>query len=205
VGVLWHDLLNSPTRQLRKGFIFSFLPIVIIFPLALVYIWLYPPVQLYSDSGIDLTRLYYFSFWIVTCITVSFSMLLMKKDKFFFAGIAGMIVSAFVLFLLFMVPLINPYRSTQELAYKFDQMQPPKESLVFFREEWESALFYSNRSVLVLDTPQQLKEYLTSKKNVYCILETDDLERVEDIKQFFDIVDQVGKKLLITNKKAQPG
>ena len=205
VGVLWHDLLNSSTRQLRKGFIFSFLPLVIIFPLALVYIWLYPPVQLYSDSGIDLTRLYYFSFWIVVCITVSFSMLLMKKEKKFFAAIAGMIVSAFVLFLLFMVPLINPYRSTQKLAYKFDQMQPPKENLVFFRKEWESALFYSNRSVLVLDTPQQLKEYLTSKKNVYCILETDDLERVEDIKQFFDIVDQVGKKLLITNKKAQPG
>jgi 4-amino-4-deoxy-L-arabinose transferase-like glycosyltransferase len=201
VGVIWYDLINSPTRQLRRGFTFSFLPLVITFPLALIYIWIYPPTQLLTDSGLDSARLYYVAFWMVICVIVSFSMLLMQKDKTLFATIVGMISSTALLFLLLMVPSINPYRSTKELAYKFDAMQPQHENLVFFDKALDSALFYSNRGVLVLNNPQQLKEYLISKKNVYCILKSDDLKLIEDLKPFFDIADQVGNKVLITNKK----
>lgn len=200
VGLLWYDLINLSSRELRRGFIFSFLPLVITFPLAWVYIWIYPPTQLLTDSGIDLDRLYYFAFWMVVGVIVSFSMLLMQKDKTFFATIVGMVSSTALLFLLLMVPSINPYRSTKELACKFDAMQPQPENLVFFDKPLDSALFYSNRVVLVLNNPQQLKEYLMSKKNVYCILKSDDLELIENLKPFFDIVEQAGNKLLITNK-----
>jgi len=200
VGVIWYDLIQSSTPELRRGFIFSILPPVITFPLAWIYIWIYPPTQLLTDSGIDLTRLYYLAFWVVVCVSVSFSMLLRQKDKTFFATIVGMIFSTALLFLLLMVPSTNPYRSTKEIAYKFDAMQPQRENLVFFDKALDSALFYSNRGVLVLNNPQQLKAYLMSKKKVYCILKSDDLELIANLKPFFDIVDRAGNKLLITNK-----
>ena len=201
VGVIWYDLINLSSRELRRGFIFSFLPLVITFPLAWVYIWLYPPTQLLTDAGIDLTRLYYLAFWTAVCVAVSFSMLLMQKHKTFFATIVGMVSSTALLFLLLMVPSINPYRSTKEVACKFDAMQPQSENLVFFAKALDSALFYSNRGVLVLNNPQQLKAYLMSKKKVYCILKSDDLELIENLKPYFDIVDRAGNKLLIANKK----
>ena len=37
---------------------------------------------------------------------------------------------------LLMLPSIDPYRSTKELAYKFDAMQPQQENLVFSIRLW---------------------------------------------------------------------
>jgi 4-amino-4-deoxy-L-arabinose transferase-like glycosyltransferase len=200
-GVLWYDLLKSSAPHIRRGFLFSFFPLVVIFPLALVYILIYPPTQLTYDSGIDLTHLYYIAVGTVVWIVGSFSLLLMKKDYLFFASIAGMVIALLLICIILIVPSINPYRSTKRLALKLDRMLPEKEDLIFFKRERDSALFYTNRRALVLRTPQQLKEYLASNKKIYCILKRDHLKELADLKQFFDIIDREGEKLLITNKK----
>ena len=171
-----------------------------IFPLALAYILIDPPTQLPYDTGINSAHLNYIALGMVVWIAASFCLLLMKKNKTFFASIAGMVISLLLIFILLIVPPINPYRSTKRLANKIDRMLPEKEDLVFFNRERDSALFYTSRRALVLKTPQQLNEYMQSNKKVYCVLARDHLKKLEDLKQFFDIIDREGDKLLITNK-----
>lgn len=200
VGKLWYELMNTPQSLIRKGSIISFLPVAIIFVAAAAYIWVNPPAEIEYESGINLSYLKHSAVWLAACAVLAFVFLLKKKDKACFTTIAAMIAATLVIFLLVFAPAVNPFRCTKQLAAEYDRLAPEDERFVFYGRILESALFYHNRKAIVLDTPQQLKQYLNSKKRVYCILTTKDMRQLADLKQSFDVVDHQGNKFLITNK-----
>ena len=201
IGALWYDLLYDSTRGLFKGIFYSYLPWVIIFPLALVYIFLYPPITLKVDSGIDLNRVYYLTAWIVFCVFSSMVLVAKKKYKAFIGAIAGKVITVFFFTLLFLVPQIDPFRSGKGLAQKIDKLLAPKESLVFYDKERDSFLFYTNRMIVILETPQQLKEFMATDKPVYCIFKRDDWEDVGMLHHTMHIVAEEGHMLIASNIK----
>jgi hypothetical protein len=118
-------------------------------------------------------------------------------DIAFFTAIVGMIVAALFGFLLLIAPSVNNYRSTKQLAQKYDQLLPPNESITFYHRIMESALFYTNRSARKLNSAEQLREHLASPQRVYCIISR---RKLENLKSKYYIVDRLGDKLLISNK-----
>ncbi|MGD8291303.1 MAG: hypothetical protein PVF37_06345, partial [Desulfobacterales bacterium] len=117
--------------------------------------------------------------------------------RVFFISIASMTVSAILLFLLVIVPSVNPYRSTKELSQKYDELIPDDEKLAFYRRIKDSALFYSDRQALVLKTAKQLKDYLASSQRVYAIITR---KRYADLPFKPYIVTRQGNKLIISNR-----
>ena len=201
MGAFLHDLLNGSSRGLDKGIFYSYLPVVIILPLALIYIILFPPVYLKADVGIDLKRIYYLAAWLVACCFISMGLVVRKKYRVFIGSIVGTVITVYLFFLIFLVPPIEPFRSSKELARKIDKLIAPSEDLVFYLKARETFLFYTNRMAVVLKTPQELRDYMASDKQVFCIFKMDDWEDVAVLHDAMHIVAQEGNKLIVSNIK----
>ncbi|CAB1062645.1 hypothetical protein D1BOALGB6SA_7425 [Olavius sp. associated proteobacterium Delta 1] len=201
VGAFLHDILNGSSRGLDKGVFYSYLPSVIILPLALIYIILFPPVNLKADAGIELKWIYFLAAWLVACCFISLGLAVKKKYRVFIGSIVGTVITVLLFSLIFLVPPIEPFRSGKELARKIDRLIEPTEDLVFYLKARDTFLFYTNRMAAVLKTPQELRDYMASDKQVFCIFKMDDWQDVEMLHEAMYIVAQQGNKLIVSNIK----
>jgi 4-amino-4-deoxy-L-arabinose transferase-like glycosyltransferase len=199
VALIWKEMLDASDPRIRKGFILSLLPVVLVFLAALIYLRVYPPVEVEYESGVKMGQINLMVAWLVFCMVISFIFLLIRKPRALFASLVVMIMSALLIFLILIVPSINPYRSTQQLAEKLDRLIAENEDLVFYSRIKESALFYTHRKARVLEQPDELKAYLASDKKVYCIITRKKLARLSLMPY---VVARQGDKLLISNSKS---
>jgi len=202
VGVLWHDLLYASNRVLHKGVFYSYLPFAAIIPPALVYLLLFPPGALTTDTGIPMPLVYCLAAWVVGCALLSIGLVTIKKYRAFIGSIAGMAATLFLLVLIYIAPLLGPLISSKELALKLDKLMEPGESIKFYLKDRPSFIFYANRSAELLENPQQLMEYMNNGNKVYCVFKYDDWEDVEDLHDMMQIIAKVGDKLIVSNKNA---
>jgi len=198
VAILWHELLKTASGGIRKAFMLSFLPVVILALAAMIYLWFYPLAQIEYESGITPAQINFLTIWVVVGIVSAFLFFVIKRDLLFFSAIIVTVVFTLIVFLLIIVPSVNPYRSSREFARLYDQLIPPGEKLAFYRRIKESALFYTNRKAIVLRTPNALSEYLNSPQRVFCVITKKRLEHLESMPY---VVEQQGDKLLISNRK----
>ena len=201
MGAFLGDLLNGPSRSLAKGVFYSYLPLVIILSLALIYILIYPPANLKTDVGIDPKWLYYLAAWLVTCSFISLGLLMREKYRLFIGSLAGTVITVLLLLLIFIIPSVEPFRSGKELARKVDKLIKPAENLVFYLKARETFLFYTDRRAVALKTPQALRDYMAADKQVFCIFKLDDWEDIEMLHETMHIVAQQGNKLIVSNQK----
>ncbi|MBW2056592.1 MAG: glycosyltransferase family 39 protein [Deltaproteobacteria bacterium] len=201
VGMLWQELLETPTPALHRGVLLSFLPLVGILLGAVFYFQIHPFGELQSGFGVDLDRLNALLLLLLGGAGAALFLLFTRSYRAFFGTSAGLMALAFLFIVVAILPSVNPYRSTRGLAQELDRLVPPGEKLVFFEKLKDSALFYTDRKALVLDTPQQLMDYLASPKRVFCIIEKESLDELEKLGQMPYVIDQEGDKLIISNRK----
>ena len=201
VGILWHDLLKNPTLKLRRGFFYSFLLILGISIIAMIYLYLNPPDNFEPDYGLDFTRFKSYGLVFLGTFIVPFYLFLTKHLKASFLALVGTVVSIIIFCLLVVVPVINPYRSTKGFALKLDRMLAPGGKLVFGRVMRDSALFYTNRRALLLTTRKELIDFLGSDKRVFCVIRRSLIESDEKLRQMAYMIDQEGHKVIISNKR----
>jgi hypothetical protein len=201
VGLLWFDLLKTPTPGLRRGFLFSFVLLFGILIPATFCLWLDPFPSLKLEYGLDLPRLRFYAFPFIGAFIVSFTLFLKKHLKASLLTLVGAIVSAILFCSLVILPIMDPYRSTRGLARKLDQELAPGEKLVLVRVMRDSALFYTNRKALLLNTRKELMDFLGSPERVYCIIKRSLFESNEAFGPLADVVEQEGHKVILSNKK----
>ena len=199
VGMLWHELLIKPAKQLHRGFLFSYLPLVVAFSAGLIYILVYPPMELETESGVDLSIFNIFAVWMAGISFVGFFLLLRKNYKSFFASIVTLVVSTILAGIVLIAPSINQYRSARAIALEMDQILDAGDKIAFYRQIIPSALFYTGRLGIELDRPEDLINYFATDKQVYCIITR---KRFKRLTQTPDVVVQIGNKLIISNKKS---
>ena len=201
VGDLWHTLLKAPTTGLRRGFMYSLLPLLIIFLVGLIAIWINPLTRLEYKYGIDLMRINALVLLMLACVAVAFFLLLRRRYAGSFSSLAGLVVAAIVYFIVLVVPAINPYRSTKGMAATLDAMLPPGEAMVFFVDLRDSALFYTNRLAVVLLEPERLMERMSRDERALCVIDRKHFEYLEDLQKVVYVIETEGSKLLISNKR----
>jgi 4-amino-4-deoxy-L-arabinose transferase-like glycosyltransferase len=152
VGNLWREQFEAPTPWLHRGFIYSFLLLVLTFAGGLVYSMVDPPIIVEERYGVDVTKIGVFSSILVVIIAFSFVALLKKHYRVCFGVTSGLVVSVVLIFILLVVPLMNPYRSTIKLAQKFDAMAASGEKMMFFHRIKDSALFYAGHKAVRIST-----------------------------------------------------
>jgi len=202
VGALWVDLICESNQTLHKGVLYSYLPFAAILPLVLIYIVLFPPSALTTDALINPSLVYFGGIWLAGWAVFALVLVTKRKYKTFIGSLAGMTATAFLIFLIFITPVLGPVVSGKELALKLDQLIKPGESIKFYLKARASFLFYTDRRAALLKNPQELKDYLNSDQRVYCVFKHDDWEDVENLHGEMQIVAQLGDKLIIKNKRS---
>lgn len=200
VGALLHDLLSGSDNGLAKAVFYSYLPLVIIAPLVLIYIILFPPIHLKAEVGIELKWIYWIAAWLAACCFISLGLAKKKKYKHFIGSIVLTVITILLFSLLYLVPPIEPFRSGKVLAKKIDELIAPAENLVFYLKARDTFLFYTDRLAAVLETPEALKQYMASEMRVYCIFKMDDWQDVQMLHETMHIIALEGNKLIASNK-----
>ena len=201
VGGFLNDILINPSGDLDKGLVYSYLPLVIILPLALIYIIVFPPANLVAEVGIELKWIYLPAGLLVAGCFISMGLAVSKNYRAFIGSIAATVTAVLLFSLIFLVPSIEPFRSSKILAQKIDKLIEPAENLVFYLKARETFFFYTDRMATVLKSPRALREFMASDKRVYCIFKMDDWQDVEMLHETMHIVVLEGNKLIASNRK----
>jgi hypothetical protein len=106
--------------------------------------------------------------------------------------------------LVFLLPVIDPYRSTRDVARALDARLPPGERMAFYHEVRESALFYTDREALLLDTPEQLARFL-ARPGALCVIDGNWYHTVEHLAPRFRVVERRANKIVIEALPRAPG
>ena len=201
VGGFLIDIIANPSGKPDRGLIFSYLPVVILSPLALIYLIFFSPADLMDETGIELKRLYLPAGWYAACCCVSMALVVKKHYRAFIGSIAAAVMSVLLFALVFLVPSIEPYRSSKFLAQKIDTLMAPGDDLVFYLKARETFLFYTNRRAIELKSRRQLRKHLASDERVFCIFKMDDWLDVKKLHKKMHIVILEGNKLIASNIK----
>jgi 4-amino-4-deoxy-L-arabinose transferase-like glycosyltransferase len=204
VGALFAEAVGKTTKGLSRGLLFSFLPLVLILVGAGVYVFIAPPTGLPRETGIGLDCIHALAPGVVGLNVLSLFLLFKKRHAAAFGSIVTMVVCVLTAFNLFIVPSINPYRSTKALAFEIDRLLEPGEPMVFYRRERDSTLFYTDRQARVLRGAQQLKDFLDSDRTVYFMVLEYHLEPIAHLTRDLEIVAREGNTLLYSSRKAKP-
>jgi len=200
VGGLWSEIIEAPTTELRKGFLYSFIPVLVILPFGLLYLWIGPPVHFQSKYGVDLVGKSYVVLWFVGGAALSLWLFLRGHRRVSFLTLAGMFASTVLFIEVAILPLVNPYFTTQRLARELDRMVPRGEKLVFFDTIEDTAIFYTDRRALLLESRRGLLDFLGSEDRVFCVIDKNQYERLRGLEGISHIVDREGNKFIISNK-----
>jgi 4-amino-4-deoxy-L-arabinose transferase-like glycosyltransferase len=165
VGILWRELIELPSLWLHKGFMYSFLPLVLPLVGGLFYLLVNPPTIVEEKYGVDLMKMTLLGFIIVATPAFALTALLKKHYRVCFGATSSLMIVGGLVFIVMVAPLVNPYRSSKALAQRMDAMASPGQKIVFFRRIRESAVFYTGRKVLRLRRDPQLIQYLKSNKS----------------------------------------
>jgi 4-amino-4-deoxy-L-arabinose transferase-like glycosyltransferase len=202
VGILMCELLEAPTRGLRRGFLFSSILLPVSVLVGLLHTLLNPPTLLEYNFGIDLTHVNSLLIFIAAGATAACFLFLAKHYRAFFSMVVGIVVSSMVICIVYVVPSIDPYRSTKGLARELDMMLPPGGKLVFFDDLRDSTLFYTNRRAIVLRYPQQLLDYFATDRRVFCVIDREDFEKFDSLRYTTYVLGMEGRKLLVSNRQS---
>ena len=201
VGLLWHELLKAREPKFFRGFFYSFISFLGILLVVLIYSWVNPPKDFEPVYGLDLLQIRSIVLLPLIGVALSFYLFLRRHFNASFLTLAGMVVVLIFFLNLAIIPSVNPYRSTKRLAQKLDRMLAPGEKLVFARVMRDSALFYTDRRALILNTRKELMTFLGSNERVFCIIKRSLFESDEKFGQMAYVIDQEGHKVILSNKK----
>jgi 4-amino-4-deoxy-L-arabinose transferase-like glycosyltransferase len=201
VGNLWREQFEAPTPWLHRGFIYCFLLLVLTCAGGLVYSMVDSPIIVTERYGVEVTKITLFSSILVALVAFCFLALLKKHYRVCFGVTSGLVVSVVLIFILLVVPLMNPYRSTIKLAQKFDAIAAAGEKMVFFHGIKDSALFYAGHKAISISDDRELIEYLRSNPRALVFVQKTDFERLELLKDISYVIESEGNELLVAPRK----
>jgi len=205
VGALWLELWLGPAQRLRRGFLLSYAPVPVIFTGGLFYLLINPLTRLESKYGINPVHINYLILFMAGCLIAAFVFLWVRHYRAVFSTLAGTVISSLLIFIVLIVPSINPYRSTKALAKELDRILPPGEKLVFYFDLSDSALFYTDREAIVLENVGELMEYLASEKPGLFVIDRKYSEVLEKVKGTTCVLGEEGRKLLLGKRESYCG
>ncbi|HXY54652.1 MAG TPA: glycosyltransferase family 39 protein [Nitrospirota bacterium] len=201
IGWIWHEMISSPTPGLRRSMAWSLAPLPILFLAGTLFIMLEQPViqKMLLQYGITLYDLNGLWAVITGIFIVSFFLFVFRHYRTAFSALAVTFVIGILIVLVTYIPKIDPFRSTKGMAREMDTILPPGEKLVFYHTLRDSALFYTNRLATVLNSEQQLLDYLASDKRALCVIDEEQYDKFERVVHSSSVLHEEGDKLLISN------
>jgi 4-amino-4-deoxy-L-arabinose transferase-like glycosyltransferase len=202
VGRVWDEMMTNAATGLRRGMVWSLAPLSLLFLAATAYIIAKRPEarNLEEKYGVSLQDLSGLLIMLTAILSVALLFFLFRRYRSAFIALAATFAVGILVFITVYVPQMDPYRSTRMLAREMDSTLPSGEPIVCFRRLWDTALFYTNRRVIVMHWDGQLIDYLSSNKTTLCIIERDQLAMYPRVAAASRIISEEGNRLLIAGK-----
>jgi hypothetical protein len=199
---LWNAFFIEPVSEgTRKGILYTLGILWACASAAMIYILFNPLDKLTLKYGIPPAPMNLLGCVVVIFTGLIFFFFFRRWYKAAFTSLTAMVVVAILLLIVWIVPYINPYRSTKGLATKLDALLPEGEKLTFYRRLQDSTLFYTDRKATILQGLQPLKDYLAADKRVFFVTRKRHFDPLVSYLPKFHVWDREGDKLLISNKK----
>jgi 4-amino-4-deoxy-L-arabinose transferase-like glycosyltransferase len=98
------------------------------------------------------------------------------------------------------VPGVDPYKGARDIGHALDARLPPGEKFRFYGQLLDSAIFYADRSGMMLQSEQELNRYLASDERVF-VLVRERARRAEDaFPGDYRIIEVIGNKAIVSNQ-----
>ena len=82
-----------------------------------------------------------------------------------------------------------------------DALVAPGEPFLFFDSRRDTALFYTSRKGIFLDSYDQLVQHLVSSKNKFAVVDEDNLRKFPMMDKVAQIVGREGNAVLVTARR----
>jgi 4-amino-4-deoxy-L-arabinose transferase-like glycosyltransferase len=204
LGRLWDEVITSAAPSLRRAILWSFAPFLLL-PAAAVYRIVthrQPLAELAARQGLTVTVAALPIVALLVCLGLAFVLLWRGRPRVAFAGIALAFVTFIGLFMLLIVPAMNPHRSSREMAHTVDRLLPAGEPIVCYGRMRDSALFYTDRLIRVIHSPGELRGLLEADWPSYCIIKS---EQYGKLGFEHPVVTEIGDDVLVSNRASGPG
>jgi 4-amino-4-deoxy-L-arabinose transferase-like glycosyltransferase len=202
VGDLWSETIGRVSAARPRWLVAAQLFLIGILACAVPFFWQAATRHPMYDAHLHRRHLLALSAILVGAAVLGSLLLALRRHAALFA-VNALLMAAIVLYgLVVLIPVIDPYRSTREIARDLDRLLPPGEKLAFYHEVRESALFYTDREALLLETPEALAAYL-ERPGALCVVDGSWYPTVEHLAQRFERVEQRANKIVIRSR-AEP-
>jgi 4-amino-4-deoxy-L-arabinose transferase-like glycosyltransferase len=196
VGNLWAKFLADQDRGLRRGILVSYLC------LAAIVIWMVPTFWLEArghrlfDPDIHTVHLIAITSILVSSVVVSVVLAWTKHFRALFGVTAAMIGALMIYMGLFLLSMVDSYRSSKEIAISIDRMLPPGEKIVFYNEIRPSAAFYVDRDLVALHSAELFEEYIETD-GALAIATLNWVHQIEHLQDRYRVVERYGNKIIV--------
>jgi 4-amino-4-deoxy-L-arabinose transferase-like glycosyltransferase len=202
VGRLWHELATTPTPGLRKAVLWSFAPFLLLPAAAIIWVQTHPlPLtELAARYGVALEKAASPLVALIIGLALAFALVLTRRTRAGFAGVALSFATCIALFFAFIVPVMNLHQSSREMTLELDALLPEGEPMPHYSSIRDSALFYTDRPLQLIRNHKELSDLLAAEGQAYCVISA---SRYREMDVQAPIVSQIGDDLLISNRRAE--
>jgi len=200
VALVWRDLASGASERFRRPVLASVGLLAAVLAAALAY---YATFELAAATArYALGPIQVVTPIVVLCagLMLSFVASWRRRYRLGFSVLAVTVVVLIFAVNLLIVPPLNPYRSTKDLALRLDRALPAGEPIVFLRELRDSALFYTDRGALVLDYGDVVRRLKRRRKPAHCVMDAERYEQLGDRLAGTFVLDREGGKLVVANR-----
>ncbi len=198
LGRLWHELATTPTATLRRAVLWSFAPFLAL-PVGVI-LWVrtqpLPLTELAVRYGVTLEEAVAPLVALILGLAAAFVLVLLRRTRTGFAGIAVSFAACIALFFAFIVPVMNLHRSSREMALELDELLPEGEPIVNCGNMRDSALFYTDRRLRMIRNRKVVRDLLSSEAPFSCLISA---RRYREMGLQAPIVRKIGEDLFIGN------
>jgi 4-amino-4-deoxy-L-arabinose transferase-like glycosyltransferase len=202
LGRLWHELAGTPTPTLRKVMLWSFAPFLAL-PAGII-LWVQthplPLTELAARYGVALDKAASPLVALIFGLGAAFVLVLVRRTRAGFAGVALSFATCIALFFAFIVPVMNLHQSSREMTLQLDELLPAGEPMPHYSSIRDSALFYTDRPLQLIRNHKELSDLLSNQGQVYCVISA---SRYREMELQAPIIYERGDDLLISNRRAE--
>ncbi len=204
VACVFGSLLTEPSRGLRRGVLQSTVALFALPSLGLAALLILWPAKDVAGLGLTMAQVIGPVVILAAGAAATLVLLLKRYDGALVAPIALTVFAIVAFFETAMAPSLEPYRSAKVIGRRIDALLPPGEDIVFFGRiigVGDSALFYTDRKAIKIDSPQKLARMLNSNAPRYCLAPDHTLYKFEPVEVEIRIFDQIGNRVILTGRE----
>lgn len=202
VGHYWREFLDQPNEKARIGILLGsgivFIFLVLLTGYAIVEKpWNY----LHFTAGIAVDDFNTAVVLLTAMFGLAFLFTWLHRNNKAFIAFAAILPVFFMYVLFTIMPGVNPYKGSREIALELDKLLPPEEKFLYLGHHiMGTARFYTGRDGVEVYNDWHLDQFLKNKERVYALVQTRARSETDAFQGNYHVIKVIGNKAIVSNR-----